>query len=107
MQRAQVDHILPWSRFGDDSFVNKTLCTARANQQKKGRTPFEWFEAEITPNEWDRFVARVEGLKGMKGRKKRNYLLKDAAENEESFKNRNLGDTRYAARVVAEILKLL
>ena len=104
---AQVDHILPWSRFGDDSFVNKTLCTARANQQKKGRTPFEWFEAEITPNEWDRFVARVEGLKGMKGRKKRNYLLKDAAEKEESFKNRNLGDTRYAARVVAEILKLL
>ena len=81
---VQVDHILPWSRFGDDSFVNKTLCKARANQRKKGRTPFEWFEAEQTPGDWERFVARIEGLKSMKGRKKRNYLLKDAAEKEES-----------------------
>ena len=40
---VQVDHILPWSRFGDDSFVNKTLCTAWANQRKKARTAFEWF----------------------------------------------------------------
>ena len=35
---VQVDHILPWSRFGDDSFHNKTLCLARENQQKKDRT---------------------------------------------------------------------
>jgi CRISPR-associated endonuclease Csn1 len=26
--RWQVDHILPWSRFGDDSYLNKTLCCA-------------------------------------------------------------------------------
>jgi CRISPR-associated endonuclease Csn1 len=39
--RAQVDHILPWSRFGDDSFMNKTLCTAAANQAKRNRSPFE------------------------------------------------------------------
>lgn len=38
---VQVDHILPWSRFGDDSFKNKTLCLASANQRKKGRTPYE------------------------------------------------------------------
>lgn len=35
----QVDHILPWSRFGDDSYGNKVLCLARANQEKKGFTP--------------------------------------------------------------------
>jgi CRISPR-associated endonuclease Csn1 len=46
--RVQVDHILPWSRFGDDSFLNKTLCTARANQAKRGRTPFEWFSEDKT-----------------------------------------------------------
>ena len=38
----QIDHILPWSRFGDDSFHNLTLCTARANQAKTNRTPYEW-----------------------------------------------------------------
>lgn len=50
--RYQVDHILPWSRFGDDSYLNKTLCTARTNQNKRGRTPFEWFDADKTESEW-------------------------------------------------------
>jgi CRISPR-associated endonuclease Csn1 len=102
---VQVDHILPWSRFGDDSFVNKTLCFASANQEKRGRTPFEWLGRD--PGRWDRFVAAVEGCKGMKGRKKRNYVLKDAAAVEEKFRTRNLNDTRYAARIVLEHLARL
>ena len=100
---AQVDHILPWSRFGDDSFVNKTLCLAQANQAKKGRTPWEWFGEG---DEWEAYAARVEGCKAMKGRKKRGfYLRKNAAEVEETFRNRNLGDTRYTTRVLLEVLK--
>lgn len=101
---VQVDHILPWSRSGDDSFVNKTLCFAKENQEKKGRTAFEWFTEEKTPPEWDALVARVESNKAMKGRKKRNYLLKDASILEEKFRPRNLNDTRYAARALAAML---
>lgn len=101
--RVQVDHILPWSRFGDDSFVNKTLCMASANQAKKGRTPFEWFSAEGL--DWAAFSARVEDCKEMKGRKKGSfYLRKNAAEVEETFRNRNLGDTRYATRLLMGLL---
>lgn len=100
---VEVDHILPWSRSGDDSFVNKTLCFASANQAKKGRTPFEWLGGDAAA--WDSFVARVESIKGMKGRKKRNYTLKDAKVLEEKFRPRNLNDTRYAARIVADMLR--
>ncbi len=104
--RVQVDHILPWSRFGDDSFVNKTLCMASANQQKKGRTPFEWYEAEGL--DWAAYTARVEDCKEMKGRKKGAfYLRKNAKEVEETFRNRNLGDTRYATRLLLGLLKRL
>ena len=102
---VQVDHILPWSRFGDDSFVNKTLCFAGANQEKRGRTPYEWLKDDSAA--WEGFVARVETIKSMKGRKKRNYVLKDAASVEERFKSRNLNDTRYAARIVMEHLRRL
>lgn len=102
----QVDHILPWSRFGDDSFNNKTLCIARANQEKKRDTPFEWFTRTKAPEAWDSFAARVEACKEMKGFKKRNYLLKNAQEAEEKFRSRNLNDTRYAARVLAEAARL-
>ena len=83
--RVQIDHILPWSRFGDDSFMNKTLCLASANQAKKNRTPYEWYEEEGL--DWPLFSSRVEGCKEMKGRKKGGfYLRKNAKEVEETFK---------------------
>ncbi len=99
---VQVDHILPWSRSGDDSYLNKTLCFAGANQEKKGRTPFEWLGTD--EQRWARFARGVEGNKNMKGRKKRNYLLKDATLLEDKFRPRNLNDTRYACRLLAEFL---
>ena len=101
--RVQVDHILPWSRSGDDSFVNKTLCYAKANQDKRGRTPYEWFGHDA--NRWQAFMAAIEGCRGMKGRKKRNFLLKDASILEEKFRSRNINDTRYATRLLLNILK--
>jgi len=100
----QVDHILPWSRFGDDSFHNKTLCMASANQHKRNMTPFEWFGGE--PEKWEKFQTIVEGNKVLKGLKKRNYLLRNAADVEAKFRTRNLNDTRYATRILLETVKL-
>lgn len=102
----QVDHILPWSRFNDDSYHNKTLCVAGANQRKKRATPCEWFAMDKAPEDWELFVTRVETSKLLRGYKKRNYLLKNAAEQEDKFRTRNLNDTRYAARLLAEAVKL-
>lgn len=102
----QVDHILPWSRFGDDSYSNKVLCTAEANQRKKGQTPFEWIMTSQGEDGWNTFVARVEGNAAFRGAKKRNYVLKNAKEAEERFRTRNLNDTRYACRLLAEAVKL-
>lgn len=102
--RYQVDHILPWSRFGDDSYLNKTLCASSANQNKRGRTPFEWFEVDKTEADWALYLARVESLKEIKGRKKRNYVLKAAADIEDKFKARNLTDTQWVTRLLADEL---
>ena len=103
---VQIDHILPWSRFGDDSYSNKTLCLTRANQDKKGRTPFEWFHVERGPKEWEAFIARVDSLR-TDGFKKRNYKLRDAEEAADKFRARNLNDTRWTSRLLAEALKQL
>jgi CRISPR-associated endonuclease Csn1 len=105
--QVQVDHILPWSRFGDDSFHNKTLCTASANQHKRGRTPYEWFSKEKSEAEWDLYVARVQELPALRGFKRRNYTIKDAAEREAKFRERNLNDTRWTCRLLAECLRQL
>jgi CRISPR-associated endonuclease Csn1 len=103
----QIDHILPWSRFGDDSYANKTLCTARANQAKKHRTPVEWAQSgEIGAPNLDEYLARIEACKEMRGIKKRNYTLKNAKEVEERFRTRNLNDTRWACRLFLQSLDL-
>ncbi|MGH8866297.1 MAG: type II CRISPR RNA-guided endonuclease Cas9, partial [Burkholderiales bacterium] len=104
---VQVDHILPWSRFGDDSFNNKTLCTANCNQEKRGRTPFEWFSKEKTEAGWDVYAATVQALPALKGYKRRNYTIKNAKELEEKFRSRNLNDTRWTCRLLAEALKTM
>lgn len=100
----EVDHILPWSRFGDDSFNNKTLCLTRANREKKDCTPYEWFEMS-GPRSWDAFVADVKAIPYMKGMKRRNYLLQNAGEVADRFRARNLNDTRWACRLLAEALR--
>jgi CRISPR-associated endonuclease Csn1 len=103
--RWQVDHILPWSRFGDDSYFNKTLCCAKCNQDKRGRTPAEWFEADKSAQDWETFVTRFENLKELRGPKKRNFRLQDASAAEEKFKERNLTDTKWITRLLADELK--
>lgn len=69
----QIDHILPWSRFGDDSFHNLTLCTAKANQAKKNRTPFEWMQEDPHQEyEFSQFAYRVETCSSCQRKKRGN-----------------------------------
>ena len=58
-----------------------------------------------SPQDWDAYAARVEGFKEMKGLKKRNFKLKDAASVEDKFRARNLTDTQWATRLLADELK--
>ena len=103
---VQVDHILPWSRFGDDSFHNKTLCFARQTRSKKNRTPFEWFTADKSAEDWDSFVAAVKAIPYMKGMKRRNYLPSRTGRKSRSGFEPETSTTRDGlARLLAEALR--
>lgn len=101
--RVEIDHILPWSRFSDDSFHNMTLCLTDTNRDKRNQTPREW----LGGNEaiWIKFEGRIKALPYLKGMKRRNYLLENADEAAERFKSRNLNDTRWTCRLLAEALR--
>ena len=99
---VEVDHVLPYSRSMNDSYNNKVLVLARENQNKRNRTPFEYFGND--ENRWNSFVARVNLLKNTE--KKRNLLKKNFGEaQEKEFISRNLNDTRYLSRLIYELLK--
>lgn len=103
----QVDHILPYSRSGDDSFRNKALVTAEANQDKRDRSLWEWF-GESDPKRWQELETRVDLLRkasGLHKEKIRKLLLKSFAEREDAYRARHLQDTRYIIRVFRLLLE--
>ena len=43
---VQIEHIHPWSKSLNDSFMNKTLCFADENRAKGDRTPYEYYSLQ-------------------------------------------------------------
>lgn len=93
----QVDHIYPYSRSFDDSYTNKCLVLTKANQEKGNRTPFEAFGTDSA--KWGVITTLAQKLP----HKKRRRILNTAFNDKEAgFKLRNLNDTSYIARLVAD-----
>jgi CRISPR-associated endonuclease Csn1 len=90
---TQIDHILPYSRSWNDSYMNKVLCTMQENQLKGNRTPFEYMGEK-------QFHAMESSIRAwhLPLRKIQNLLNKDFKDEEQGFKDRALNDTRYIAK---------
>lgn len=107
---AEVGHILPRSRTGDNSRSNLVLALKATNQAKGVRSPFEWMRSgEAGAPDWSEFSARVKADPGYSGRKLANLLEEDLAGKQGDFLRRNLTDTGYActwaARYIATCLE--
>lgn len=108
---VEIDHALPYSRSFDDSKNNKVLAHAKENRNKGNRTPFEYLDGANNGDRWRMFVAFVESNKMYRQAKRSRLLRKDFGKDEaESFRERNLNDTRYICRFfknqVEQFLKL-
>lgn len=100
-----VEHIIPRSRFPDDSFQNKTLCFLPENREiKRHRTPFEAYSS----NEelWAQILQRVRSWPIPNDGKLKRFLLSDSAELE-GFSARQMNDTRYTSVLAGRLLESL
>ena len=99
---TEIDHVLPYSRSLDDSRSNKVLVLAKSNQDKRNRTPYEWMTSgEPGAPDWAEYCARVQVAKLAHGKKNR-LVCDDFAEREQAFIERNLNDTRYMTKRMAQ-----
>jgi CRISPR-associated endonuclease Csn1 len=57
---TQIDHVLPYSRFLDNSQNNKALVFTAQNQAKGNQTPYEWFMRE--DKDWQAFKDRINNM---------------------------------------------
>ena len=97
-----VEHIIPFSRCLDDSFMNKTLCYHEENRHvKRNRTPWESYEHS---DRWDEIIGRVQRFNGDAARQKlERFQTRDVRDFEE-VSSTKLNDTRYASKLAARYL---
>ena len=105
-----VEHILPFSRCLDNSFLNKTLCDVRENRLvKRNRTPFEAYAGQR--DRWEAILDRIKNFKSdpLTVRRKLERFLQEelSSARVDEFSERALSDTRYASRLVADFMGLL
>jgi CRISPR-associated endonuclease Csn1 len=109
----QIEHIIPQSRFFDDSLGNKVICEAGVNEKKGNLTGMEFIIQHggetielsggrhvqiLKKSAYEEHVRKF--FKG-NGIKIKNLLSEEIPE---SFLNRQLNDSRYISRVVKGLL---
>ncbi len=101
-----VEHIIPFSRSLDDSFLNKTLCEVGENRNvKKNQTPWEAYGRN--PARWNEIIGRVSRFHGTAAREKLRRFQIQSVQELDDFTSSQLNDTRYASVEAVKFLKLL
>jgi CRISPR subtype II RNA-guided endonuclease Cas9/Csn1 len=105
-ERYDVDHIIPQSRYFDDSFNNKVICEKAVNKDKGNKTAMEYFESGSTiPSVLSKtdFINHVN--KYFNGLKRKNLL---AATVPQDPVLRQIKETQYISlRVKEELNKIV
>lgn len=97
----QIEHILPYDRSLDDSFMNKTLCQVQENiHVKRKQTPYEAYSHD--PEKFEELKQRVNRT-AMPYWKKQKFWQKEI--NTNKIIERELNDTRYICREVVKYIK--
>ena len=109
----QIEHVIPQSRYFDDSFNNKVICESEVNGLKDNMLGYEFIKecgGEIvhctmlgdvkilSENEYKDFV---NDHYAHNRRKRENLLLEDIPQ---EFLNRQMNDSRYISKVVKALL---
>lgn len=97
----QIEHIIPYSRCMDNSFLNKTLSTTAFNNRKGKLTPMEYFESDPTSKK--RFISNINRNKHFSDKKRKRFLL-EGIDSLEKFKNNQLVNTAYIGTEVQKHL---
>lgn len=97
---GEIDHIIPFSRCGNDGLNNKVLVLTEENQQKRNLTPFEaWGSDEV---KWRDFEARVKAT--FLPFSKKDRLLAKSLPSEE-WNQRAINDTRYISKFLRSYIR--
>lgn len=109
----EIEHVIPKSRFYDDSFTNKVICEAEVNKLKSNQLGYEFIKNHkgqtvhcpalgdvriFTPQEYEAFVRDHYAGQKTKAQK---LMMDDIPE---TFVQRQMNDSRYVSRLMLGLL---
>lgn len=97
---VQIEHIHPWSKSLNDSFMNKTLCFADENRAKGDKIPYEFYSLQ-GENKWNEVKERALKLFSDTAQYPNSYQkFKRFVQQkfDDDFASKNLNDTRYISK---------
>lgn len=104
----EIEHIIPRSRFFDDSFGNKTICESSINKFKDNYTArqlIEEYGGTVIKDTGIKLLNREEYILHIKntffGKKRKHFLSEEIPE---GFIERQINDTRYIGKKLGELL---
>jgi len=104
---VDVEHIIPFSRCLDNSFLNKTLCLAEENRNKKKNfTPFEAY-AGSDPDQYAKILEGVKKFEGDAAKEKLRRFRMEHIKDFDDFTETQLNDTKYASKEAKKYIGLL
>ncbi len=104
----QIEHIIPQSRYFDNSLTNKIICESVVNEDKDNKTAFEYLKNKggnvINGHQLlglSEYEAHVNEYFKNNRQKLKNLLSEDIPE---GFINRQMNDSRYISKLVKGLL---
>ena len=99
---CEIDHIYPRTLGGNDALYNKVVCYKKENQDKGGRTPYQWLSTDR--QRWEEYNTRINNLRQKLGKKKADLLVLPPEKCEKLIDSYNgLAETAQVARVASAI----
>ncbi len=100
---VDIEHIIPFSRCFDDSYMNKTICDAKFNRDtKKNQAPGEFYDRES-----DAFAQLLTRISSLPYGKQRKFQMTKEDLDKTDWAGRQLSDTRYICREARGYLRQL
>lgn len=101
---VEIDHILPFKKSLDDSYMNKVLCYTAENRNKGDRTPKDaWSGNE---EKWNQITQAISQWKGLDSKVKRFYQTEEDLQ-QRDFISSQLNDTRYISKLALDYVNQL
>ncbi len=101
---CEIDHILPFKKSLDDSYMNKVLCFEKENRNKADRTPIDAWGGDN--EKWNQITQAISNWKYLDSKVKRFYI-KEEELGKRDFISNQLNDTRYISCLAQDYMREL